>query len=88
MKPGPTNDKFFVIEEGLAEGERIAVYPRGYLDRVSLPALAPQQREKNEATASKPGAPPNGVGKDGGDAAKEKKTAAASEPETAAPAAG
>ena len=31
VKPGPTNDKFFVIESGLNEGDRVAMNPRAYL---------------------------------------------------------
>jgi RND family efflux transporter MFP subunit len=54
IKTGPTNDKFFVIEEGLAEGEKIAMYPRGYLDQVSLPELPPQRRQQATARAAQP----------------------------------
>jgi RND family efflux transporter MFP subunit len=40
----PTNDKFFVIEEGLNEGDMISMTPRLELDKVKLPALAPEGR--------------------------------------------
>jgi HlyD family secretion protein len=53
IKVGPTNDKFFVIENGLKEGERIAMNPRGYLDRVELPALPSGKTQMAEK-----GAPP------------------------------
>ena len=85
---GPTNDKFFVIEQGLNEGDRIAVYPRGYLDQVALPKLPPQRRQTNEATAAKPSTPPTNVANDEAVAAKDGETAAAEETTTATPAAG
>jgi HlyD family secretion protein len=84
---GPTNDKFFVIEQGLNEGDRIAVYPRGYLDQVALPKLPPQRRQTNEATAAKPATPPANVAKEDAVAAKDGETAA-EETTTATPAAG
>lgn len=83
VKTGPTNDKFFVIEEGLAEGERIAVYPRGYLDQVALPALETQQRERNEATAAAPAKTPKAD-----DAVAKEGAAAPAEPSTSAQPAG
>jgi HlyD family secretion protein len=46
IKVGPTNDKFFVIEEGLAEGDRVAMNPRAYLDRVKLPELMPENKQQ------------------------------------------
>lgn len=46
VKPGPTNDKFFVIESGLAEGDRVALNPRGYKDRVTLPELSPEEQQR------------------------------------------
>lgn len=45
IKVGPTNDKFFVIEEGLAEGDRVAMNPRAYLDQVKLPELAAENKQ-------------------------------------------
>ncbi len=36
---GPTNDRFFVIESGLDEGDRVALNPRRYVDQVELPEL-------------------------------------------------
>jgi RND family efflux transporter MFP subunit len=36
---GPTNDRFFVVHEGLAEADRVAMNPRRYLERVELPDL-------------------------------------------------
>lgn len=42
LRVGPTNDKFYVIEDGLKEGDRITMTPRLYLDQVKLPALAPE----------------------------------------------
>lgn len=46
IKVGPTNDKFFVIEQGLTEGERVAMNPRAYLDQVKLPELAPETKQQ------------------------------------------
>lgn len=45
IKPGPTNDKFFVVESGLEEGEQVAMNPRAFLDRVKLPKLRPEQAQ-------------------------------------------
>jgi multidrug resistance efflux pump len=46
VKAGPTNDKFFVIESGLNEGDRVALNPRAYLDLVSLPKLPPEEIQR------------------------------------------
>ncbi len=46
VKAGPTNDKFFVIESGLHEGEQVAMNPRAYLDYVSLPKLPPEEIQR------------------------------------------
>ena len=43
---GPTNDKFFVIEKGLEEQDRVALNPRRFLDEVELPELPPEQRQR------------------------------------------
>lgn len=53
IKPGPTNDKFFVVENGLEEGDRVALNPRRYVDEVSLPKLSPE-----DAQRAVPQAPP------------------------------
>ncbi len=42
---GPTNDRFFVINDGLQPGERIALNPRKLVDRVALPELSPEQTQ-------------------------------------------
>lgn len=44
--PGPTNDKFYVIEGGLNAGERVAMNPRAYLAQVNLPKLAPELAQR------------------------------------------
>ena len=31
VKAGPTNDKFFVVEAGLNEGDQVAMNPRAYV---------------------------------------------------------
>jgi RND family efflux transporter MFP subunit len=46
VKTGPTNDKFFVIERGLNEGDQVAMSPRTYLDRVNLPKLSPEEAQR------------------------------------------
>jgi HlyD family secretion protein len=46
VKAGPTNDKFFVIQSGLQEGEQIAMNPRAYLNFVSLPKLPPEEIQR------------------------------------------
>ena len=43
---GPTNDKFYVIESGLEETDRVALNPRRFLDEVELPKLAPEQQQR------------------------------------------
>ena len=44
--PGPTNDKFFVIESGLNVGERVSMNPRAFLAQVDLPKLAPELAQR------------------------------------------
>lgn len=46
IKPGPTNDKFFVVESGLNAGEQVAMNPRAYLAAVSLPKLSPEEAQR------------------------------------------
>ena len=46
VKPGPTNDKFFVVESGLNEGEQVALNPRAYVADVSLPKLPPEEIQR------------------------------------------
>jgi len=46
IKPGPTNDKFFVIQSGLNEGDQVALNPRGYRDEVDLPKLSPAEAQR------------------------------------------
>ena len=78
-----------VIEQGLAEGDRIALYPRGYLDQVALPKLPAARKQTNEATVAAPPRSEATVAKE--DAAlpnKETDATAAEKPETTAPAAG
>jgi hypothetical protein len=71
VKAGPTNDKFFVIESGLKEGDQVALNPRAHVNLVSLPKLPPEEiqravpqppsAERGPQTA-KTGAGPNGAG--------------------------
>jgi multidrug efflux pump subunit AcrA (membrane-fusion protein) len=44
--PGPTNDKFFVVESGLDVGQRVSMNPRAYLAQVDLPKLAPERAQR------------------------------------------
>jgi multidrug efflux pump subunit AcrA (membrane-fusion protein) len=46
IKPGPTNDKFFVIENGLTEGDRVALNPRSVVQHVKLPELKPEELQR------------------------------------------
>jgi len=43
---GPTNDKFFVVENGLKEHDRVALNPRRFLSKVELPELPPEQQQR------------------------------------------
>ena len=46
VKAGPTNDKFFVVESGLKEGDQVALNPRAYVADVSLPKLPPEEIQR------------------------------------------
>ncbi len=46
IKPGPTNDKFFVVEAGLNEGDKVAMNPRAHVDEVNLPKLSPEEAQR------------------------------------------
>ena len=46
VKCGPTNDRFFVIEDGLTEADRIALNPRSFVDQVDLPALKREDKQR------------------------------------------
>jgi len=46
VKAGPTNDKFFVIEDGLGEGDQVAMNPRAYVDFVNLPKLPAEEAQR------------------------------------------
>jgi hypothetical protein len=73
VKAGPTNDKFFVIESGLDEGERVALNPRAFVEYVSLPKLPSEEIQRavpqpptvegasQTAKAAAKGAEPEGV---------------------------
>lgn len=52
---GPTNDKFYVIESGLREKDRVALNPRRFLSQVTLPELPPEQQQR--AVPQAPGKP-------------------------------
>jgi len=43
---GPTNDKFFVIESGLQEQDRVSLNPRRFLSKVKLPELPPEKQQR------------------------------------------
>jgi multidrug efflux pump subunit AcrA (membrane-fusion protein) len=65
VKPGPTNDKFFVIYSGLNEGEQVAMNPRSYVDEVDLPELSPDEAQR---AVPQRGGRRRGPGGAGGDA--------------------
>lgn len=46
IKCGPNNDEFFVVEDGLSEGDMVAMSPRSFLDQVKLPDLPPDQNRQ------------------------------------------
>lgn len=46
VKCGPTNDRYFVIEEGITEADRIALNPRGFVDQVDLPVLKREEKQR------------------------------------------
>jgi hypothetical protein len=46
VKVGPTNDRFFVIEDGITEADRIALNPRSFTDQVDLPALKREDKQR------------------------------------------
>jgi multidrug efflux pump subunit AcrA (membrane-fusion protein) len=89
VKPGPTNDKFFVIESGLNEGEKVAMNPRAYVAEVNLPKLSPEEAQRavpqpsrirrGEQTASADGGGPRAEG--GGPESKDN-VAANGEPDS------
>ncbi len=64
VKPGPTNDKFFVIESGLNEGDQVAMNPRAYLGEVNLPKLSPEEAQR--AVPQPPEGEPAAEGAPGG----------------------
>jgi multidrug resistance efflux pump len=68
IKPGPTNDKFFVVESGLNEGDQVAMNPRAFVDKVNLPKLSPEEAQR--AVPQRSGGPPGmgGAGKAAGGA--------------------
>ena len=59
IKPGPTNDTYFVIRSGLNEGDQVAMNPRAYRDEVDLPKLSAAEAQR--AVPQRP----NGRGRDG-----------------------
>ena len=61
VKQGPTNDKYFVIESGLEEGDQVALNPRAYVELVKsqLPELSPEEQQRAVRTG------PRGDGKSG-----------------------
>lgn len=61
VQRGPTNEEFFVIKEGLAEGDVVALNPRKLVGKVDLPELAPEDTQ--QARRSRPGPPKQAVTK-------------------------
>jgi HlyD family secretion protein len=49
VKCGPNNDEYFVVEQGLEEGEMVAMSPRLFLDEVTLPELPPEREQQTAA---------------------------------------
>jgi hypothetical protein len=65
VTPGPTNDKFFVIESGLNDGDRVALNPRGYVDQVKLPELSPEEKQRAVQRGPQDSLDQQGMGEDG-----------------------
>ena len=97
IKPGPTNDKFFVIESGLNVGDQVAMNPRGYVADVKLPKLSPEEAQRavpqprgprpGEQTADTKGGERKAEGggaeaTKGGEPANAEQTGAEAKPET------
>jgi len=49
VKPGVTNDKFVLIDEGLKEGEIVSMNPRAYLEELKLPKLPEQDKQQTSS---------------------------------------
>jgi multidrug efflux pump subunit AcrA (membrane-fusion protein) len=62
IKPGPTNDKFFVVHSGLNEGDAVAMNPREYVDQVDLPKLSPEEAQRAVPQRNGRGRGPGGPG--------------------------
>ena len=56
---GPTNDKFFVVRDGLDIGQQVAMNPKRYLDKVDLPDLPPEGKPERPAAPTTAQAPGN-----------------------------
>ena len=51
---GPTNESFFVIEDGLAENDVVAMNPRKLLSDVSLPDLPKSDEDEDTVDPTQP----------------------------------
>ena len=55
LKLGDTNDQFIVVEEGLAEGERVVLNPIDFVDEAQVNALKPiDEAELETSVANSP----------------------------------
>jgi len=65
VKQGPTNDKYFVIEGGLEEGDLVALNPRAYVELVKsqLPELSPEEQQRAVRTGARAGDGKGGEGR-------------------------
>ncbi len=54
VKVGPTNSEFFVVDEGLNEGDQVAMNPRRYVAGVDLPELPPAKARRPMEPANTP----------------------------------
>ncbi|MBI1249431.1 HlyD family efflux transporter periplasmic adaptor subunit [bacterium] len=68
VSPGSNNSRFVVIQDGLKDGDLVALSPRGYLDNAGLPELTEEQL----AGTSKKGRGPGGRGGPGGPGGRAK----------------
>lgn len=78
---GATNSEFFVVEQGLAEGDQVAMYPRQYVAQVDLPELPPEDAARPDNPDAV--APTEAVAESGGDSPQTQPTSTPTQDQTA-----
>lgn len=59
VQRGPTNDKFFVIDDGISAGDVVALNPRKYVGDVDLPELSAEEEQQAVRPGPRPKQPKN-----------------------------